>query len=199
MNGRLFLLSPASTTGKRAAMLLNPDASFDLAVRLRKTGVSLGEAFAFLSGLYFRGKLAYATAFAGRNDGVYVLTANRGLLPPGIVITANDLRAFATGSVDIADDRYVSALHSDAVQLAASEPSAVILLGSIASGKYVDILLPLFGDRLVFPAEFVGRGDMSRGGLMLRSITEGRELSYIPIAGATRRGSRPPKLEPIRR
>jgi hypothetical protein len=199
MNGRIFLLSPASATGKRAAQLLNPGATFDLAVRLRKVGVSLGEAFAFLSGLYFRGKLAYATAFARESDEVYVLTANRGLLPPETVISADELRAFATSNIDIADDRYVSALSADAGQLAMREPTTVILLGSIASGKYVDVLLPLFGERLVFPSEFVGRGDMSRGGLMLRSIAEGRELSYLPIAGATRRGSRPPRLEPIRR
>jgi hypothetical protein len=198
MNGRLFLLSPATATGKRAAQLLNPAATFDLAVRLRETGVSLGEAFAFLSGLYFRGKLAYARAFAAESDAAYVLTANRGLLPPDALITADELKAFATTSIDIADEAYVSALRSDARRLATLEPGAVILLGSIASGKYVDVLLPLFGERLVFPVEFVGRGDMSRGGLLLRSITEGRELSYIRVAGATRRGSRPPRLEPIR-
>lgn len=199
MNGRIFLLSPASATGKRASLLLNPTATFDLAVRLRGGGVSLGEAFAFLSGLYFRGKLAYARAFAAAGDAIFVLTANRGLLPPDTVITTDDLKSFATSSIDVADDAYVSALRADAVQLAVREPGAVILLGSIASGKYVDVLLPLFGERLVFPAEFVGRGDMSRGGLMLRSISDGRELSYIPIVGATRRGSRPPKLKPVRR
>lgn len=199
MNGRIFLLSPASATGKRAAQLLNPGATFDLAVRLREAGVSLGEAFAFLSGLYFRGKLAYARAFAGDSDAIHVLTANRGLLPPETIISADDLREFATSDIDVADERYVSALRADAGQLVTRDPACVILLGSIASGKYVDVLLPLFGERLVFPAEFVGRGDMSRGGLMLRSIAEGRELTYIPIAGATRRGSRPPKLEPIRR
>lgn len=199
MNGRIFLLSPASATGKRASLLLNPTATFDLAVRLRGGGVSLGEAFAFLSGLYFRGKLAYARAFAAAGDAIFVLTANRGLLPPDTVITTDDLKSFATSSIDVADDAYVSALRADAVQLAVREPGAVILLGSIASGKYVDVLLPLFGERLVFPAEFVGRGDMSRGGLMLRSISDGRELSYIPIVGATRRGSRPAKLKPVRR
>jgi hypothetical protein len=52
----------------------------------------------------------------------------------------------------------------------------------------------MFGPRLHFPADFVGRGDMSRGGLMLRCVTEGRELEYAPILGATRRGARPPKL-----
>jgi len=30
---------------------------------------------------------------------------------------------------------------------------------------------------------------------MLRAVDAGRELDYIPIAGATRTGHRPPKLE----
>jgi len=34
---------------------------------------------------------------------------------------------------------------------------------------YVGALAAAFGDRLRFPVEFVGRGDMSRGGLLLRS------------------------------
>jgi hypothetical protein len=74
----------------------------------------------------------------------------------------------------------------------------VVLLGSIASAKYVDLLLPVFGDRLMFPIHFVGRGDMSRGGLLLRCVTAGLELEYVPVKGATRHGQRPPRLEPIR-
>ena len=39
-------------------------ATFDLAVRLRGPGgAALGEVFSFMSGLYFRGKLAYARTF----------------------------------------------------------------------------------------------------------------------------------------
>ena len=67
-------------------------------------------------------------------------------------------------------------------------------MGSIATGKYVDVLERVFGERLLFPAEFVGRGDMSRGGMMLRAARAGEELEYRPIAGAARRGPRPPKL-----
>jgi hypothetical protein len=33
---------------------------------------------------------------------------------------------------------------------------------------------------------------------MLRCADEGRELSYVPVAGAVRHGKRPPKLEPRR-
>jgi len=74
----------------------------------------------------------------------------------------------------------------------------IVLLGSIASGKYVDILHAAFGKRLCFPVDFVGRGDMSRGGLMLRCAQDRRELPYVPVAGAIRKGKRPPKLAPRR-
>jgi hypothetical protein len=59
-------------------------------------------------------------------------------------------------------------------------------------------LLEIFGERLVFPAEFVGRGDMSRGGLLLRASRSGTPLSYIPLSGAQRTGSRPPKLKKLK-
>ena len=75
---------------------------------------------------------------------------------------------------------------------------AVVLLGSIASPKYVDVLQTIFGQRLLFPADFVGRGDMSRGGLMLRCAADRQELPYIPVAGAIVNGKRPPKLPPRR-
>jgi hypothetical protein len=70
----------------------------------------------------------------------------------------------------------------------------IVLLGSIATPKYLEPLLDIFGSRLLFPSEFVGRGDMSRGGLMLRCARDGVELDYIPACSAVRRGRRPPKL-----
>ena len=69
-----------------------------------------------------------------------------------------------------------------------------MLLGSIATGKYADVLLDILGDRLLFPPSFVGRGDMSRGGLLLRCVRAGMELPYEPLRGAIRHGPRPPKL-----
>ena len=69
-----------------------------------------------------------------------------------------------------------------------------VLLGSIATGKYVDVLRHVLGPRLRFPTEFVGRGDMSRGGLMLRSAKAGTPLEYVPVRGAVLHGKRPPKL-----
>ena len=78
------------------------------------------------------------------------------------------------------------------------DPAArIVILGSIATGKYIDTLLEIFGERLQFPKDFVGRGDMSRGGLLLRASRSGDELAYRPIAGATLHGTRPPKLPPL--
>jgi hypothetical protein len=73
----------------------------------------------------------------------------------------------------------------------------VVLLGSVATPKYVEPLLAIFGDKLIFPAEFAGRGDMSRGGLMLRCVREAVELKYVPIAGGKLHGPRPAKLAKI--
>ena len=177
-------------------------ARFDLACRVRSEGAELGEIFSFLSGLYFRGKLAYAATFAQPPPGwpgALVITTNRGLLPAHTRLTLAELRALGTGDIDPSNGSYAVPLERDAARLAAVSPCEVVLLGSVASGKYVDQLLPLFGDRLRFPAEFVGRGDMSRGGLMLRRAASGEELDYIPVAGALRRGARPPKLVPLRK
>jgi len=197
---RIFLLSPANVGGKRARMLLNPGAGFELAQRLRTgAGVSLGEVFSFMSGLYFRGKLAYARAFADAPDGqagVLIITSNRGFVSADALVTAQELRSYSNVPIDARDERYRQPLIRDALALAnsSSNNSSIVLLGSIASGKYVDHLLPIFGDRLHFPHEFVGRGDMSRGGLLLRSVAANRLLTHIPVAGASRRGSRPPRL-----
>jgi hypothetical protein len=185
-------------------MVMSDRAQFDLARRLRSSeGASIAEVFTFLSGLYFRGKIAYANAFARSINGlggVLVITPTRGLLDARTPINLNDLREFAEGDVDLADPRYRKPLERDARRLAKklSVKCEVILLGSIASKKYVEILLAHFGERLRFPGDFVGRGDMSRGGLLLRCAADGQELSYISVQGAVLRGARPPKLEPRR-
>ncbi len=74
----------------------------------------------------------------------------------------------------------------------------MVLLGSIASQKYVAVLGAVFGSRLLFPRDFVGRGDMSRGGLLLRAARAGAELAYESVLGAERRGKLPPRLAPVR-
>jgi len=55
-------------------------------------------------------------------------------------------------------------------------------------------LLDVFGDRLLFPATFAGRGDMSRGGLLLRCAQSGTPLECVPVRGAVRHGPKPAKL-----
>ena len=197
----VFLLSPARCGGKRADVLLRPRAQFDLAVRLRRNGAPLGEVFAFMSGLYFRGKLAYARAFAAPPDGlpgVFVITPADGLRPAEAVVTVARIRRWRQVLVDPAERRYCRPLLRDARRLEASTgpECRVVLLGSIASAKYVDPLRGVFGNRLCFPREFIGRGDMSRGGLMLRCVDGRQALTYIPIGGAERHGPRPARLEP---
>src|SRR5687768_15211714 len=196
----IFLLSPASTAGKRAQVLMNPGAEFELARRLRNDEVTLGEAFSFLSGLYFRGKLAYARKF-GEPENIFVITSTRGLVSPDALVDLDELREFATVPIDLAEPRYLRPMSRSARELAtnADRDARIVLLGSIATKKYVEPLGEVFGERLVFPAEFVGRGDMSRGGLMLRSVLAEKELDYIPVATAVRKGARPPKLEKIRK
>jgi hypothetical protein len=204
MTKRVFLLSPAYAGGQRARMIMSERAQFDLARRLRsERPPTLGEVFTFLSGLYFRGKLAYANAFAParqKRSSVLVITPTRGLVPAESPIGLEDLREFAEVDIHEDDPRYRAPLERDVKELAKklSAKSEIVLLGSIASSKYVDALLEHLGDRLRFPADFVGRGDMSRGGLLLRCAVDRCELNYIPVAGAVRKGKRPPKLEPRR-
>jgi hypothetical protein len=190
----VFLLSPAYCGGRRARMLLDGRGTFALAARLRQSGAEIGDVFAFMSGLYFRGKLSYGRAF-GRP---LVIVPGRGLVPPDTVVSVDDLRAIAEIGVALEDPRFTEPLARDTAGLAASLDAAapVVLLGSIATGKYIDVIESQLGGRLRFPSEFVGRGDMSRGGLMLRCVAAGAELTYVAIPGAARHGKRPPRLAP---
>jgi hypothetical protein len=191
-------------------MMLSPNAGFELARQLQSAeGAPLGEVFSFVSGLYFRGKLAYARRFARPPDpaepvtagGVLVITTNTGLRAADTPVTVESFRAFALGDIDLRNESYRQPLEKSAKTLrdAVGPECEVVLLGSVASGKYVDLLLPIFGERLMFPEHFVGRGDMSRGGLLLRCVMAGYELPYVPLSGAIRHGQRPPKLEPLRK
>lgn len=196
---RVFLLSPAHAGGERAKLVLNERAQFALAVQLRSQGASLGDIYAFLSGLYFRGKLAYARAFAAPPAGIapsLVIAPGRGLLPPEIHITIDEFRAIGSIPIDLEDARYLEPLLRDARRLdeAAGPDCRYVLLGSLATPKYISPLLDVFGERLLFPSQFVGRGDMSRGGLMLRCAHHGEELEYVPAHNAVRHGPRPAKL-----
>lgn len=203
---RVFLLSPANCNGRRGVQLASPRSAFGVAARLASSeGVELGELFSFVSGLYFRGKLTYARRFASPPDptnpivgsGIHIITSNAGLRSPDTRVTREAFLSLASGDIDVGNAAYRRPLEQSAAALARELGHCdVVLLGSIASSKYVDVLLGVFGDRLLFPLDFVGRGDMSRGGLLLRRAAEGQQLDYIPVAGASRRGARPPKLDP---
>jgi hypothetical protein len=176
--------------------VLSPKATFSVACRLRSEGVPIGELFAHMSGLYFRGKITYARKF-GR---AFVITPDQGLVPADASVTAEVLVRFGAAEISLDNPAYRAPLEESARNLAAEGADAdFVLLGSVASEKYVSVLSAIFGARLIFPSAFVGRGDMSRGGLLLRAAAAGEELDYEPVLGAIRRGSRPPKLEPIPR
>lgn len=192
---RLFLLSPANAAGPRG-QLLRSSSTIETAARLRSDdGASIGELYAFISALYFRGKLAYADRFApGRT---YVITPCLGLLDPQARLGRAEFDQLAAVPIDAGEPRYVEPLLRDVVRLAGQHDGEVVLLGSVASPKYTQPLLDVLGRRLLFPSTFVGRGDMSRGGVLLRAARVGEELDYIPVEGAQVRGTRPPKLPRI--
>ncbi len=207
---RVFLLSPARLDGERASMIFHPRTPFPLARALRTVhGAPIGEVFRFLSGLYFRGKLAYAQRFArppGPHDswigsGALVITANRGFVPAETRVTIEHLEAFSATDIHHLEKDFAKPLARDTKLLleAMGDDGEIVLLGSIASAKYVEVLVEILGDRLLFPIDFVGRGDMSRGGLLLRCVDAGEELRYVPVVSAPRRGARPPKLTPRKR
>jgi len=197
---RIFLLSPASCGGKKAALLFNPRAEFTVAQRVRSPeGAPLGEVFSFLSGLYFRGKLNYARAFENppprRAPGVHIITPTDGLCSPGAMVTLKDIDRYGSVPIEADESRYRYPLERDATALAEKigPKCQVVLLGSVATGKYIDVLEPIFGARLVFPKEFIGHGDMARGGMLLKRAESGKELTYIAVSNPARLGLRPTK------
>jgi hypothetical protein len=193
---RVFVLSPANCNGVRAQWLLGKTGRSELAQRLRSPGAPLGEVFSFLSALYFRGKLAYARTFSRPPfdcPGILIITPSDGLVPHDTLIRLPNLRKFSRVPIHVNNHVYCSALQRSAHKLASGMgPNCeVVLLGSLASHKYLEILNPIFSSRLIVPAEFVGLGDMSRGGLLLRHVRENRELDYI--AGTTLTASKRPR------
>jgi hypothetical protein len=196
---RIFLLSPAHCGGRRAELLSRQEAAFPLAQRLREPeGAPIGEVFSFLSGLYFRGKMSYARAFSAPPPGApgsLVITTDRGLVSSATRVTLPDIAAFARVPVDLRDPRYRGPLTRSVQRLAAEipAPTAVVLLGSIATSKYLKLLVEELGRRVHVPEPFIGIGDMKRGALMLRAAENGEELPYVSAvdaAGAARGGAR---------
>jgi predicted kinase len=196
----IFLLSPANLAGVRAGLIFD-DALADsaLARQLRTAaGAPLGDVYSFVSGIYFQGKRAYAEAFgrppAGLQGGL-VISPTEGLRFLHEPVTLERLRGWAHVDIDAGNPRFVLPLRAHAEALdrtlrTLGRETQFVLLGSVASDKYVGPLGEIFGDRLLFPADFVGRGDKSRGALLLNAVRAGQPLSYAPVAGALRRGPR---------
>ncbi len=184
----IFLLSPANLSGKRGRMLLNPCAEFELARALRSPeGAPLGEVFSLISGLYFRGKAVYAQRFGHATlgwQGALVMTAGGGLCPLDARITKARLEGWQRVVVSEKNPHFTAPLQRQASELkdAHNSNARFILLGSVATRKYVLPLLEVFGSRLLYPVRFAGLGDMSRGSLLLRAAAEGVELDYEPVA-----------------
>ena len=199
---KLFLLSPAKINGARATFLMNPQATFALARQLHREGLPLADVFTFASGLYFRGKITYARQFAQSktSDLIRIITTNRGLVDPLLHVKPSDLAAFGEVDIHESNTSYHEPLRRDAETLRKqlNPDGLAILLGSIATAKYRDVLLHGFGSQLVFPSDFIGRGDMSRGALLLRAAKENIELPYTAVQGAIYRGKRAPRVGPAK-
>ena len=205
----VFLLSPAFCGGRRGAVLLK-DGGISIHARQLAAGeLSLGGAFSFVSGLYFRGKLAYARHFAAArvsttvdDGGVAVITPTRGLQSPDRIVDAALLREFVGVDLASGDPRYLDPLVRDlrALEARLAPEHRVVLLGSVATAKYLEPIADILGTRLCFPREFVGRGDMSRGALMLQRVESSVELDYVPFSSAvSRTGPRAPGVAKRRR
>jgi hypothetical protein len=182
-----MLLSPVRLSGERGRLLLRDEAAFPLALELRtREGARLGDVFSFVSGLYFRGKASYAQAFARREAGkpaAFVMAAGGGLCELAERVTLERLRGWSKVAIHEHNPHFTAPLQRHASALLDVEPASTrfVLLGSVASAKYVAPLLEVFGERLLYPVEFLGRGDMSRGSLLLAAVRDQRELEYARV------------------
>ena len=198
---KIFLLSPALMNGVRAKQLMSPQAKFSAAESFRSAeGVAIADAFSFMSCLYFRGKIAYAKQFAAPplgwiGSGTYIITPGFGLVSPEWSLNSARMRRLQRTPVDPKSRAYREPLEDDSLALAEKlgqldREARVVLLGSIATGKYIDLLWPIFQERLLYPRSFAGIGDMSRGALMLRAARSGQELDYDPVEAVLFKASR---------
>ena len=200
---RLFLISPATAHGPRAQALRRQDSGSLLARRLRAEGVPLGDVFSFLSGLYFRGKLEYARAFAhapgDEAGGVYIITMTDGIVSSDTRVSSHDLERYAR--CEVGTPAAVAMLEATTRSLAERMGALadIVLLGSVGTGKYTDLLAPVFGERLLFPRDVLHIGQLARGALFLQRAREGKELDYVPVTEIVRAGGRVsirPELRP---
>lgn len=174
--------------------LRRDDATSVLALRLRAGGASLGEVFSFLSGLYFRGKLEYARAFArpagGDTREVHIITMTDGLVSPDALISAADLERYADYQGGAPAPTSPLEATARALRDRVGDDADVVLLGSVGSGKYTDVLTPIFGRQLLFPRDVLHAGQLARGAIFLQRAKERQELDYVPVADIVRTGGR---------
>src|SRR5207253_9967168 len=133
---RIFLLSPANIAGIRGGRLMCDSAESELSSRLRGPGAPLGEVFSFISALYFRGRLAYATRFAQAPpavDRAFVITACGGLITPETMVTRERLRDISTNSIDLMNqlDRRLFDRDSRSLSHLVRSDCQRVLLGSV--------------------------------------------------------------------
>jgi hypothetical protein len=190
----IFLISPANMSGVRGARLLCETGTGDIHTRLKGEGVELGEVFTHVSSLYFRGKLEYGNAFGGTlsgSSGAYIITPNAGLMSPKTKVRLEELRAICNTEINAGNEQFCRPLESDIRRLREKcEGSRFVLLGSIATPKYVEPLMRVLEGDLFYPSAFAGLGDMSRGALLLQCVRTQVELDYTRYGPAARRNKR---------
>ena len=200
---------PTAAAGARQ-QVLSPQAAF--AARrgscARAQGAPLGDVFTFVSGLYFRGKLAYARRFASppeprirRRLGRARHHAERRAPQPETPVTRRRAARLRRRRRRSRPTRATGGRSSGARARWLREIGAdceVVLLGSIASPKYVDVLLddlrraPAVPDRFRRP-----RRHEPRRPAAAQARARASSSTYAPMAGAVRHGARPPKLPPL--
>jgi len=192
----IFLISPANMSGVRGTRLLCETGKGDVHMRLKGEGVELGEVFSYVSSLYFRGKLEYGNAFGNKpsvGPGPYIITPSAGLVSPKTKVRLEELRAICNTEIDASNDQFCRPLENDVRRLRQKyEGSRFVLLGSIATPKYVEPLMRALEGDLFYPSAFVGLGDMSRGALLLQCARTQVELVYTRPGPTTKAQQAPP-------
>jgi hypothetical protein len=191
----VFLISPANMSGIRGTRLLDEAGKTDVHARLKGEGVELGKLFTFVSSLYFRGKLAYGNAFGKTSSGrpgVYIITPGAGLISPETRVTQQELRAICRTEIDPNNELFCRPLDIRRLR-ETCKGSRFVLLGSIATPKYIEPLMRALDGDLFYPSAFLGRGDMSRGSLLLNCVRTQVELDYVRPEPPATHSKRPRK------
>ena len=102
-------------------------AKFAAAMQYRtEAGVEVADAFAFMSALYFRGKIAYARQFAVPSaliggNGIFVITSGYGLVPPDWRLTEERMKRMRRIDIDADARNYTKPLREHAQLIAVKD------------------------------------------------------------------------------